>query len=260
MNRKDLYCVFAPRRSGHHAIIKWLINGLDQEGFKSYHINDIAICSFPYHDCAVRSMIKEHKNDRWKKIHNRIDNLILNYEDKDLALLKDRPLINKKDDLGSFRKEYNIIVIRDPFNNIASKFKYCENTKNNKNNRVMWIDIIERWKIHAREAATITNYLNKKIIINYNKWFTSEKYRKRISSIFHFDGAAPMLSMSRSGRGSSFDQFKFDNEANKMCVLERWKEYQNNIGYILMINDSELVHLYKKLFNPIPGIEEILYI
>jgi hypothetical protein len=55
-------------------------------------------------------------------------------------------------------------------------------------------------------------------------------------------------------KGSSFDQCKFDNKAQEMDVLNRWKCYENDkvqFWDVLALN-KELMELSNKIFGPPP--------
>jgi len=237
--------VFSMKRSGHHAIINWIIeqnkgpvvfgnqcrikeDGNEKkiiEGRKYYYHKDIS------------STFKNHK-----------DLFIYNFEDVELSKVSN--LFNFRSRLIKGGVSYNVLIIRDPFNLFASRKKLKEK-KNNadcESNK----KIIELWKKHAKEA--LLNHpkftLMKLIIINYNKWFVDKEYRKQISDSLNlkFDDLG-FETVPKFGGGSSFDRLGFNGKANKMKVLDRWREFIYDDDYWELLSDSELNDLSYKLFG-----------
>lgn len=254
MKNKKIYCIFAPRRSGQHAIINWICNGLKKEKHNVIHLNDIKLYGNPYLKCKDRKQQRKYKTDTWQKIHNNIDYLFINYEDEILHDIKLKNIFGKNKTFHKNVIQENIIILRDPFNNFASKIRYSEN----KSRKYMLRNIVEVWKSHAKEYLTISNNIKNKIVINYNNWFISQDYRKQIANLFKFNDYKAYLKVSKSGNGSSFDQRSFDGKANEMKVLQRWEAYKTNMAYLALVNDRELIDLYEKIFKPLDGISKYI--
>ena len=120
---------------------------------------------------------------------------------------------------------------------------------------------IDMWKAHAKEFLGATSFLQSpidsdtlKVCISYNDWFTSEEYRRTISKNmnlqFNDDG---LQYVNRFGEGSSFDDQKYKYDAQKMKVLERWKQLEEYPEWkellSKMLSDDEIVSYAKEIFK-----------
>ena len=109
----------------------------------------------------------------------------------------------------------------------------------------------KNWIAYSKEVVGETNYLKKKIVLVYDKWVTSEEYRRQKAEEIRLDfndknfGKMPHA-------GSSFDDFVFSNNAYNMNVCNRWLKYKDNAKFNKILFDDELLNLYKKIFGEIP--------
>lgn len=227
------YFVFGMKRSGHHAIINWILNHYD---------------SFIYYNNCIIKNNKLHYTEK----NGIIKNGTPPYEIK-LLSFEDRKNINQSSikSISKIKKPIkNILIIRDAYNNYASRFEKKIN-KSNANWVKNWhnYDDVEIWKNYAKEFIGETNYLNA-IKINYNLWFQDIEYRKEISKNFGVFTDKGFEEVPKFGNGSSFDYKKFDNHAQKMKVLERWKNFYNDSNYYKkIVLDKEIKELNEKIFN-----------
>ncbi|MGC1248712.1 MAG: hypothetical protein WA865_21070, partial [Spirulinaceae cyanobacterium] len=143
--------------------------------------------------------------------------------------------------VGKSEKTINIIILRDPFN--------------------MWVGNMpgkklhdpQLWKIYAQEFVGETNFLPNKVCINYNKWFSSQDYRKEITDKLGVGFSDQGLNtVSNRGGGSNFDGTKFDGQAQKMNVLGRWEESNNFLKKRRLLRalsrDREMDRLVEKIY------------
>ena len=198
-------------------------------------------------------------------------------------LPKDREKI-----IGKSKKKFDVIILRDFLNYSASRlFLHGNNKKDprhllkherynkNRNNKkrlpffeyyegweedsknidgLIYINFekyCQLWKAYAQEFLGITNYLENKICINFNQWFLSEEYRKKISEKFGFQFDDTLKNIiSTVGSGSSFDKFNFVENANEMKVLERWKIFSGNrlVEKIYELNNN-IIELNRKIYG-----------
>jgi hypothetical protein len=149
----------------------------------------------------------------------------------------------------------SFIVLRDFYNAYASFKRLSRNPILSGLNE---IDYPNLWVKYAREFAGETSYLKNKIFINYNKWFASEDYRKRILSVIRENGiptiidGTPNLKVAKQGFGSSFDEINFENRANQMKVTERYKKYLTDEEYVKTCSRKDIQELNLKIFNITP--------
>ena len=138
-------------------------------------------------------------------------------------------------------KIHNVIILRDPFNNVASGIKHERANADS----VMWL-----WNLYVNEFLEITNFLGDKIPISFNGWFSSEEYRKSISDKI---GGEPedrvRGTLPKAGGGSSFDKFRFQNKAQEMDVLNRWQMLLNLDLDFPRIFNSEVITKCRLIFG-----------
>lgn len=187
---------FSLKRSGQHAIINWICK---QESCKYLHIND----------CGIVNNTTVHSGYCNDNGNIRILNAIHNIQDYDLVVrsFEDKYIEKIPDIEGE-----SIIILRDPFNLLASRFK-----KSNKTNLFFPNDI---WSQHAQ--------CEDHLIIYFNKWFFCREYRKEIArklGIKFTDNGLEDISWYGF---SSFNGYDFDKKAQEMDMLDRWKEYEND--------------------------------
>ena len=249
---ENFITVFAMKRTGHHAIISWL---LKQFPPPKYFLND----RIPYKDIFNQKfdkIKKETKKDNFlsEDYKNSIEDktLIINYENFDIRNLKNDPkIIPNEKEIIDYKKKYNIIIIRDPFNQFASRIKdinrsNCSDDVDSKLNLI--------WKEYAKEYLNINNYINNKICISYNKWMTDKQYRKNICDKLEINLSNDDIEeIPYFAGGSSFDRLKFQGRASEMKTLERWKYFENDNKFKNLLNDKELLKLSNDIFGKMQG-------
>jgi hypothetical protein len=254
--------VYAMMRSGQHAIIHWLF---DQIKEPIYFHNNILCHSNEkvfldrgvWHNVKSRSPIKTFP---WYA-YNIEDISIENIDEIKTKYKKALYIVPPK-------REVKVLIIRDPFNMFASRYRYFyrantlrreanikplrKNQRTNANSDISWFceKALYRWKEYAREAVGETSFIGKKkIIINYNHWFKSKRYRKNISEKFTPNFSDAKLNfVPDNGYGSSFDVRSMNHNAQSMKVLSRWKHFAKDIVYKQFFNDYEIINLSLKLW------------
>lgn len=184
------------------------------------------------------------------------DYLIYSYEDHSLPKITHNKYELKHDlYVGKSLKRYDVLILRDPFNLLASRFK--SNFYSTKDYRK---EFVELWLEYAKEFIGETNYLKEnKVCINYNHWFFDSDYRKDIFKSLDLDVLDIGLgNVSFMGGGSSFDKLEYANSADSMKVLNRWEKYLKNQKYLKELSNQDVLEYSEKIFGKIPG-TEILY-
>ena len=103
----------------------------------------------------------------------------------------------------------------------------------------------------------ITNYLDTKVLINYNKWCIDEEYRKEIARELGVDTFIDKWNdVPTYSGGSSFDGFKFKNSAEQMNTLHRFDYFRDNLEYReILQNNPDLIRLSNDIFGCLSGAE-----
>lgn len=256
INDKEIN-LFGINRSGIHAITYWIIGHFEDpvklRRVSNYNTNNKWTYYFNMDD---KQILQEEKGQPIKKACT-----FLTHEDQPIKeynkLYKD---MKKRDakfkdemKIGSSKKNYTILLMRDPFNHFASIMKkHIKKGKTGKDAPPQ-AKIVKLWVQFAREALGETSYLPKDtVFINYNKWFLEEDYRKSISQLLDLEFTDRWLNkVTKHGTGSSFDKVKYDGNAQEMDVLDRWKEFENDKQY-RRIFTSKICRLSEKIFGPNP--------
>ena len=186
--------IFALKRSGQHGIINWLC----RQNEPSIHYN---ACNPNNNKPRLPTSIYKYGEDDNYKL------TIYNYED--VEVVSNKSITGRK-----------VIIIRDPRNMVASRLKIMKNININKLPYKLKI-----WEYHALDTVAY------KII--FDKWFLDEKYREKICDDLGLTFTDEGLNEVFLHGASSFDEFKFDGNAQSMKVTERWKEKGNLVNSIV---------------------------
>jgi hypothetical protein len=126
---------------------------------------------------------------------------------------------------------YEGIVIRDPFNQLASRMKLFDDFG------ILWG--MEKSAFIGGFAALWMGHLRRALrddpdtmFVDYNEWFDSEAYRRSICERWGdrwgltFDDKYLNV-VTDHGKGSSFDARAFDGRGQGMRVHARWETFKN---------------------------------
>lgn len=237
--------VFGLRRSGNHHVIDCVLSSFKKNEVEWY--NDLQIKNLCVYDNKKRvtssdSTVPEERRIILNDSNSRIKKcLIRSYEDKDLTLKIISPRVKSKN-------AYNILIIRDIFNNYTSRFFLSERSGLCEDSGTTPVNdnFKELWKIYAKEFLGITNHIPNKVLINYNKLATNdirhiEDIKNQLNG--HFNKINTVMG---HGNGSSFPNDKNYNSRYRLLdnthknVLKEWW------------NDPEIKDLHKKIFNFTP--------
>lgn len=153
-----------------------------------------------------------------------------------------------------------ILLIRDPFNWLASSLKMRErNTKGKAYpfdkpfTDVMGIERPSGIDIYKKQAALARcSRFVRPLTINYNKWFSDMLYRDQVADELGIGKTDKgTQGVSRFGGGSSFDSYNLDGQTWKLGVLDRWKEMYQYPAYRALI-DNELAEISSRMFDLCP--------
>lgn len=240
--------LFGLKRSGNHPIVVWITA---QYPKPVYFLNNIAHFTDPFVTHYDWRQLPNCVYIKKKSLEiRRLENkqcLFYSYEDMDISLLKDKPLLEDKEaKLGKSGREYNLLLIRDPFNLMASRYE-----KHKIDSRMEATPkTLNLWKVYAKEYLGQTNYLKHKAIINFNQWFTDIEYRKNLSKQLDLNFSDKGLDIiPETGEGSSFEGRAYDGKAQQMKMNDRWRFLIKNKQFISLFNDLEIFKLSKLIFK-----------
>lgn len=285
-------------RSGNHAIIEWAQN--QHSDHITCFLNNVRHGNHdPYtnHKRRILTCIDEKIDiDDLRTMRKQL--LIYSYEDRDELESENKTFldsvfqkdfeVNRKNYLGPSRHQLDVLIIRDPFNFLASRLKLLQvrGPLDGVSNPVL---IMKNWKILAKEALNVIRYPQPgKMVVTYNRWVTDISYRQCLSQrLMGTFNDSSMRSISQFGGGSSFknpdrltismmlmrwkklfsiERFanfghywrRFTAPNNEKKVFERWKHFSKDESFLDLVLDDEILELSEKLFGETPGIREFL--
>lgn len=250
--------IFGLRRSGNHSLVSLICSQFPDNSV--YYYNDIQYpeylfshpsyrtskCQRPLHSGdheimgeIVKKLVdkEEYKLSELVKKKDRLC-LILSYEDKDLKTIMERIKINEKQREKSNRV-FNIIVVRDYRNWVASRLKAWEKTGYKNDFLKIYSGIIDLWGEYMNEIEGKTEYLKEdgveKVVYHFNRMITKPKCRVKILKelrLFEKKKSWQKMEINSTincGKGSSFIGEKM--EENSKNYNERWREMNHHRIY-----------------------------
>ena len=248
INKKEIRFI-GLRRSGNHAVINWIKK--QEKGFVKF-LNNVKPQQSPYRFYYAHFPEEEFRREAWSNFSEK-DCLIYSYEDHELDYIAAQKFERKHDYyVGKTAKRYDVILLRDPFNLLASRLKKGYMTVKNPDRSV-----VDLWISYAREFLGETQHLTQnKIFINYNLWVSNVEYREQIATKLDLDFSDVGFDhVGGYGGGSSFDGIAMRGKAASMNVANRWKHFYDNDEFRLLLNNEELLHYSELIFGHIPGTE-----
>jgi hypothetical protein len=157
---------------------------------------------------------------------------IRNFEDFDLHYYKDiRRLVE------TF-KVCTIIVYRGVRNWLASQVRKYSITGDSGAISVN----IDAYDQFLKEVHGETHLVPNKLCISFDKWFSNQKYREDIATLLELDFTDNGLNdLGIPGAGSSFDGYKFTDNAQHMNVLNRHEQMKDYPIYNFFMKDERLM-------------------
>lgn len=239
--------IIGMRRSGNHAIINWLASNFNNGNPVDTFYNKSMGLRLPVFTNNERDIffINGCKEDPYwdtpeLKKSQSFKLMIHSYEDRDFSYILHysyNKLSNSEDNI------LNIIIMRDPLNLFASRQQHPESNR--------WLivdeDHINLWVKYAEEALNITNNIQNKLVILYNKWLTDKNYRDSIAKIIGTPNFDNTEQVSICGDGSSFIGLQLDKVEN---YLQRYKMVEFPDHILNLLNSDKVTMLSDQLFHP----------
>ncbi len=261
INQKEI-CIVGMRRSGNHAVLNWI---RAQQLGEVCLLNNVAAGTNPYRyksDNLLRYHPEHHHQaEIYRQQANgdltKRDCLIYSYEDWSLEQItaprfeRDRELY-----LGKSAKQFDLLVLRDPFNLFASRLK--QNFVATKSKK---LPMVEMWLEHAKEFVNESRYLKRRrICVNYNRWFADVDYRRELAAQLEIPFSdAGIEIISAFGGGSSFDGTgdEVEGQARALDVTNRWRKFTDDPAFQQMFESEAVWHYSTQIFGELPGTDRL---
>jgi hypothetical protein len=240
-------------RSGNHAVIDWMLRQMSGRWCFFNCIEPKATpqsSARPLHDgrCVIASGV-----DLQAEAEGMVspkDWVLLSQEDVFLGpALGDAATRVHEAALGAARQRLDVIIVRDPFNLVASRRKLpCAVISEATTLRI--------WKQHAR-AALAAAPGSGRLAVSYAAWAREPGYRRALAAALGLTAQdAGVERVAGCGGGSSFDGMAYDGRAHEMAVFDRWRHFADDPSFWALFDD-QVVELCNRLF-PGPQLREPL--
>jgi hypothetical protein len=245
-------------RSGNHAIINWIFHQIKG---RVCFLNCVEGKTNPFHSARplCEEQVYEANYPEFVLAQEQAGNfshkqaLIYSYEDSFLGNVF-HPSFEAAHNqfVGSSRQRFDLLILRDPFNLFASRLHSGIHGKS------ISADI-RIWKQHAREFLGMRSHLiHNPQVISYNAWYSDIEYRRHLAEQLGLSFTDHGINLvPEVGYGSSFDGHRYNGNARRMKVLERWMHCEQDPTYRKIFEDKTLVSLSRQIFGHLPGTERI---
>lgn len=288
-------------RNGNHAIIKWIQD--QYPGMVTCFLNNIRHGDHdPYTNFTQLKVTGVDEGTDIEKLRLlKKQLLIYSYEDRADIGEENTEFLqsvysltfeeNRIKYLGQSRHYFDVAILRDPFNGLASRYAMIQE---------QWAfggiskmeTIAANWKAIARQALEWDEHPSETtLVILYNNWVQDVLYRKKLSEKLlghHNDTSVDKL--SDFGGGSSFTEtnayrfskrdlmakwykiFKWRHfkkigqygkrliapKVEKQVFFERWRKLEKDPAFRKIFRDEEILTLSESLFGELPGTREFV--
>jgi hypothetical protein len=251
------------RRSGNHAIASWIRPQLNDDIVRYFNDHFYDTLSndgesnriFNYSYINKKMIILKGKYDVKYNLFGLENQSIKNYyENYNKWIVKINNKIKEDTNLNGNIPEKNkkIIIIRNPWNNMASEIQWHYNGRRY---NVPKNKLIDLWNEYYENF--INNTDEKLNFIIYDKWFIDRDYRENISKKLNLKYTDENLNLiEKTGNGSSFTKRMYNGHAQKMNVLNRYLESKDYPDMQMFVNSKNGKELKEK-WNHICDLENI---
>jgi hypothetical protein len=244
------------RRSGLHAISDWLSTLFKGPQF---FLNDLNHAATVTQDtpCSELPSLPTSKQSR---ISDSKRLLLVSAEELSLACASRLALPCNL--AGHDTRRVNILILRDPYNCIASRIRAFHANLGNGWTQVLVErrsggirGVVRLWIELAQEFVALeTDPLRNILLINYNRWFGDAQYRTLLASQIEsdFPGAEKPNRVPKYGFGSSFDGMSLGRNPERMNLFERWvSAIEDPLFREAMEYSTALHELSERIFGPL---------
>jgi len=264
------YYVWGLRRSGNHAVINW-IEGMATGGLVNF--NDLSLYQNPWR-LALRHVRRKPEHRRMEQLrryalyrsmdpdiardeaqgrHRSQDLVIFSFEDyfprhawgRYFRLMRDARY-------GSAQQRKVILILRDPFNLLASRRAHHRVHAGLRRSGRTWLDC---WKEYARYCADPPEDT---VPVIFDRWVIDQSYRRAVAEQLGLNyNERNLHALSTVGGGSSFDGTRADKATDHSRVLGRWRELADSGPMRALRTDPEVRRYTSELFFSVPGLPDL---
>ena len=243
-----MYNVVGLSRSGNHAIINWILSQLRGSWcfFNCVEAKaDPIKTARPMDDGQrVRTNIERFDLDAGHaRTAATAEHIVLSQEDAFLGPAFGAETMNcHRHAFGTPERLYEILILRDPFNLMASRRRLSSP-------RISERTAMRIWRQHAAAFEQCVDADTGRVAVNYNRWVSSRRYRMEVAAMLKLEFCdATAQSVAPCAGGSSFDGIAFDGRANAMKVFDRWRSYADDPSFWRLF-DARTERLCRSLFD-----------
>ncbi len=149
------------------------------------------------------------------------------------------------------KESVRILQTRDLLNWIASTVQR-RNEKRGSNFKHRWdpVKAVGVWMAIAQEFYDETVWISNFVRVSYEQFFQSEEYRRGIcDQVGGTYNEENLNRVSQDGRGSSFDGLEYEDKAQEMKVLYRYRQVPME-SFMFLRDYPKVVDLYLKYCHP----------
>lgn len=228
------------RRSGNHAFINWFAS---QSHGPVFFFNNV--------DVNLSPLERQKREFFFNDVRN-TPTLLFSYEDKEITDVLGGGLAEFMSHFDSQIVETGLaIVIRDPKNMLASRFKKWPGELEDS---LKWKNVLKRYREHLNLATSRTCNMDgfQVVSVFYDKLCGSQDYRDRLSADLGIkQGSKGLNSVTPYGHGSSFDLVNADGNASIMDVGSRWQYFSHDQCFQDILKTDEMRDIEQDLENAI---------
>lgn len=216
--------VHALMRSGHHAVMDGIYHSMPKD---KVFINNCNVGN-KFHWFKINDG-KQKKTGIKGKLKDK--NILMNFEHKNLV--DDKEWV---DNWRNLKADYNVLILRDPFNWLASSMRKDHFKVKVPLNMSLWIQ-------QAEEFIGVTNHLDNLVAISYNKWVSDPEYRKTILSEMDLE------------YDDSYEIEKFKGQSSfgkNEGYFSRWEHFKKNKKYLKKVKLPKIQKYSDKIFQFLP--------
>ena len=240
---RTITCLVSTKRSGHHAVIRWLYDGLGQPTCFYNNINGRAVKSGEQTFFGRDGHRQTYRQKRSPSSNSDPGHHIaMNFEGKlaqsVAAILREIDFRSGPRHFGQHFEQF--IVLRDPLNTLASCARHFRPHTQPKNLIKFYEQALALQDMIGE--ATAENHLRPNKLIAYNNWLCDADYRREIAHKLNMARTPdPPSKVTHHGGGSSFSGKKLDDH---QALLARWREMSDDPLFLSVFLDKNCVSAF----------------
>ena len=227
---RTVYNFAGIRRSGIHAVMQWMMAGLDAP--TAWWNN----CNAERSHYMRRNATKAALSDNFDSAKGPDENIIFGFEDVPLVKLHNAPLSRHI----PRNRTINVLLLRDPYNMTASRMERQKRRNAKAKHRYCPNRGLQLWRAYAMADGWVT--------MSFNRLRTEPGHRRQIADLLDMQRVPEWpQSISHYGKGSSFTGMKMDGRASDMPLDERWKAFADDPKFLKLTGGDDLDTLSREL-------------